>query len=451
MDRHKVSEATYITYLINRQREGTLTASGQQDLSEWLARKEENKQLLEELMDPEQQIKALIEMGRYSRKQETLDKIYKLPKGISSDQELHASEADYLLAESLSSESEHTQNTRPFLNSRNLRNWSNGLIFKAAAVIVLILTIGIYLYPPQKNTSKSKTDIVYDASPGGNRAVITLADGRRINLNESKEAVVITASQLSYNDGTKILGKQETKDSGRPGTQVQALNTISTPKGGQYQIILSDGTKVWLNAASSLKYPEQFEASQRLVELSGEAYFEVSHQPEKPFFVKSGPQTIKVLGTHFNVNAYAEESRLKTTLLKGSVMVSLSNTRNFKILSPGQQSVLRSGRTQNQKPNINQNHSLNTLAIQVQNADVEEATAWKNGYFKFNDEPLESIMRKLSRWYNVEIVYRDQISPDQVFSGRVSRFEAVSSVLEALELTGGVHFKIEERRIIVMK
>ncbi|WP_316840422.1 FecR family protein [Pedobacter gandavensis] len=429
MERHKVSEATYITYLINRHREGILTAAEQQDLMEWLNRKEEHKQLLREIMDPEQQMKAIIAIGNYTRKQETLEKIYKLPKAITSGaQALQDISKENFSGSNVSNDIDSNSTSR----STHLKKWSNSFVFRAAAAILIILTLGIYFYQQQEDTLKNKTSVVYDAVPGGNRALLILADGRRIHLNESKEAVVITANQLSYNDGTKIMASPGTRDA-KEGVKVKQLNTISTPKGGQYQIILSDGTKVWLNAASTLKYPEQFKGNQRLVELSGEAYFEVSHQPKKPFLVKSGQQTIKVLGTHFNVNAYPEESRLKTTLLKGSVMVLVNHTSYSKILIPGQQSVMESN------------------SIQLQKADVEEATAWKNGYFKFNDEPLESIMRKLSRWYNVEISYRDRISPDQVFSGRVSRFEAVSSVLEALELTGGVHFKIEERRIIVMK
>lgn len=395
MNRHNVSETTYITYLISGHRQGILSAIEQQELEIWLSAKDENKQLLDELMDSEQQIEAIITIGKYSRKQTTLEHIYNLPQ----------QESKY-----------------------KTYKWSNSLLFKAAAAITIMLSIGGYFYIHQQKPIDNKAQLVYDAAPGGNRAVITLADGRRINLNESKEAVVITANQLTYNDGTKILG-----ESAKTEIQSEELNTISTPKGGQYQIILSDGTKVWLNAASTLKYPEQFNGGQRLVELSGEAYFEVSHEPTKPFLVKSGEQTIRVLGTQFNVNAYPEEATIKTTLLKGSVMVSENKTGNGKRLVPGQQSI------------------LNKQSIQVMNADVEEATAWKNGYFKFNDEPIESIMRKLSRWYNVEISYRDRISPDQMFSGRVSRFEAVSSVLEALELTGGVHFKIVERRIIVMK
>lgn len=424
MERHKVSEVTYITYLIHRHREGSLTASEQQDLMEWINRKDENKQLWEELMDPEQQIKAIVEISRYSRKQETLEKIYKMPKAMPSSQQLMP---DAFRDSDLR---DNNQNNRISSNWLHLKKWSNSIVFKSAAVITLMLSIGIYFYQQQQTQRKNKAQLVYDAAPGGNRAILTLADGRRINLNESKEAVVITANQLSYNDGTKILEAPVTNHTNEG---AEKLNNISTPKGGQYQIILSDGTKVYLNAASSLKYPEQFKGNKRVVELIGEAYFEVSHQPSKPFLVKSGQQTIRVLGTQFNVNAYPEESKLKTTLLKGSVMVSINDTRNSKILIPGQQSVIERN------------------SIQVRNADVEEATAWKNGYFKFNEEPLESIMRKLSRWYNVEVSFRDRISPDQVFSGRVSRFEAVSSVLEALELTGGVHFKVEERRIIVMK
>ncbi|WP_316816153.1 FecR family protein [Pedobacter nyackensis] len=311
-------------------------------------------------------------------------------------------------------------------------------VYLSAACIALVVTgIAAMLhnnYPNVKFKDLAAELVSHDIPPGGNKAVLTLADGKTITLNEAADGELVKVEgmvirktgqgQLVY----EVVGNDASAAAG-------SYNTISTPKGGTYQIILPDGTKVWLNAASKLKFPTSFVSlNERKVELSGEAYFEVTKDASQPFRVLTVKQEVQVLGTHFNISSYAEESAVKTTLFEGSVKV--KNLQGVKeghiILKPGQQSIINEG------------------VIKVTKADVDEVLAWKNGVFVFNDEPLESIMKKVSRWYDVEVIY-EGVDKNKLFGGSVSRFDNVSKVLRQLELTGGVHFKIEEGRIIAMK
>jgi len=337
----------------------------------------------------------------------------------------------------------------------------------AAAIIFIVLTCGLYYYQnkpksPQLAAQKlqpKKNDI----APGGNKAILTLADGSKISLSDAANGEIAKQAGISItktSNGQLIYSIADSQPVEGLG-QLQVYNTIETPKGGQYQINLPDGSKVWLNAASSLRFPTKFAGNERKVELSGEAYFEIAHitlpseesrtgakkdsgAEAMPFKVISGNQTVEVLGTHFNINAYSDEPSIRTTLLEGSVRVLLNSPSgeglmNFsKRLKPGQQS------------------KVNKM-INVFNVDTQEAIAWKNGYFIFNNENIESIMRKVSRWYNVDIEYQGNISQKALW-GSLSRFKNLSELIDMLELTGSVHFKIvrgatseKERRIIVMQ
>ncbi|TZF81550.1 FecR family protein [Pedobacter sp. BS3] len=336
--------------------------------------------------------------------------------------------------------------------------------WKYAAAVILVCAIGLYFwkYPGSKQplVVNQKNDI----APGGNKAILTLADGRKISLTDVKDGELAQQSGIRV---TKTADGQLVYHVADASSAVPlAYNTLSTPQGGQYQVVLPDGTRVWLNAASSLTYPTTFSGNERLVTLTGEGYFEVAKAPLipqrgkqhalssrlagrgeawVPFIVMAEGQRVEVLGTHFNINAYPDEEVIKTTLLEGSVKVSKPNSAALLDagvkLHPGQQAVLS---------------QVSPTAITVNNdINIEEAVAWKNGYFMFINEPVQSIMRKISRWYNVEIVYQDNLK-DKALWGTVSRFKNVSEVLKMLELTGVVHFKIEtqyngERRIIVMK
>lgn len=300
----------------------------------------------------------------------------------------------------------------------------------AAAALAAVI-FGFWFSTSQQTTINPNARVVNknDIAPGGNKAVLTLANGEVIDLSSDKNGIVIHAGQLAYSDGTEI------KTNGTNASEEPAqLNTIATPVGGQYQVILQDGTKVWLNAASSLRYPSRFNNKERNVEISGEAYFDVTHDEKRPFKVRSKGQQVEVLGTAFNIMAYDNEDMVKTTLLRGAVRVAGLGPLKAKIVTllPGQQSLLTA-----------QQISVNN------NPDLEEVVSWKNGYFKFNED-IKNIMNKIARWYNIEVVYRPGVDLSQTFSGEVSKSRNVSVLLKVMELTGNVHFKIEERRIIVM-
>ncbi len=298
-----------------------------------------------------------------------------------------------------------------------------------AAAILVFASAGLYLlynhHPgrlqPIVNNKVYKNDI----APGGNKAILTLADGSKLVLNNSKNGALATQS------GTQIVKQDSTlsyKTTVGNNSQV-SYNTITTPYGGQYQLVLADGTKVWLNAASSLRYPTSFTGKDRSVELTGEAYFEVAKNKNQPFNVKTATQTVQVLGTHFNVNAYSDEKAVKTTLLEGSVKVS-SATANV-MISPGQQSAL----------------AKNGLFVIDKDLDTDEIVAWKNGVFQFNEADIQTIMRQIARWYNIDVEFKGTI-PANTYHGKISRNSNVSQVLKILELSG-INFTIEGRKITV--
>jgi transmembrane sensor len=306
-----------------------------------------------------------------------------------------------------------------------------------AAAVLILLSAGLFFYLKQPQPGNA----VYAAAiaPGGNKAFLTLADGSKISLTDAKNGqlakqpgIIVTKTK----DGQLIY--TAAKDAGSGSTS--SSNTITTPKGGQYRINLPDGTKVWLNAATSLKYPVQFASAERRVELNGEAYFEVAKNKYKPFKVATAKQVVEVLGTHFNISGYADERSITTTLLEGSVHVFSPETAGKDarqpdglILKPGQQSVMVSDR------------------LFVRQADTEEAIAWKNGLFMFSGQDLLTIMKQVERWYDVKVEFEDNALKNEVFKGTISRFKDISQLLEVLESTGSVHFKIEGRRITAMQ
>jgi transmembrane sensor len=268
--------------------------------------------------------------------------------------------------------------------------------------------------------------------PGSNKAFLTTSNGVIIMLNNVKNGK-LTAADVSVNkvkDGMLVYdhasGSDVAATDGNP-----VYNTITTPRGGQYQVVLADGTKVWLNSASSLKYPAVFNGHERKVELSGEAYFEVVKNAAKPFSVTVNGINVQDLGTHFNIRGYTDEQSVKTTLLEGSVKLVSQNHQT--LLKPGEQGAL----------------NLSQTAFEIKEVDTEDAVAWKNGLFAFNNEDIHSIMNSISRWYDVDVIFPPNFKGKN-FGGTISRFKDVSEVLNALELTGSIHFKVEGRRITVM-
>lgn len=290
-----------------------------------------------------------------------------------------------------------------------------------AASLVLMVTIAL-LYRSGGNTLPVGQQV--DIPAGGNRATLTLAGGQTVQLDSSRQGVMILADQLLYTDNTVVDGLN-----GSVATGEDAYNEITTPRGGIYQVVLTDGTKVWLNADSRLRFPQRFAKARREVTLVGEAYFEVTKNPDRPFVVKTAGQEIAVLGTSFNVAAYADEVGEQTTLLEGEVVV--STAQHTQHLSPGHQAVIQEEE------------------IAIAKVDTSPFVAWKSGEIAFNEATLEYIMRSISRWYNVDIHF-EGIDTQLRFGGVVSRYANVSEVLRRLELTGQVHFKIEERGIVVI-
>ncbi len=296
----------------------------------------------------------------------------------------------------------------------------------AAASIILCVSIGGYLLI-HKNKLTQQTAQTHDIAPGGNRAILTLSNGRTIDLSAAKNGKLANQGSMviSKNANGQIVYADSEDNSP---SQNNGFNIAATPRGGQYQLVLADGTKVWLNAASSIKYPVVFNGNERRVELTGEAYFEVAHNKEKPFWVISNGQQVEVLGTHFNINAYGDENAVKTTLLEGSVKV--SSAGKDKILKPGEQAQLEGGN------------------IRVAEVDVDEVVAWKNGFITFNNADIKSIMRQLGRWYNVDVSFTGDISELRSFSGDMPRSAPLSEVLKALELSK-INFKIDGNKVIV--
>jgi ferric-dicitrate binding protein FerR (iron transport regulator) len=305
-----------------------------------------------------------------------------------------------------------------------------------AASILLISGVG-YLLFKSKTNDQFVVAKQYDLPAGTNKAMLTLSDGRVIDLDKGIVGKVATEAGLEITkakDGTLVYTTTDAKP------KSAGFNTISTPAGGQYAVVLPDGSKVWLNAGSSLKYPTTFAKNGRNVILTGEGYFEVAHvdgiKGRVPFSVSvvkgnSQMQKLEVLGTHFNINAYADEPYVKSTLLEGSVKIVLNDGKT-RLLKPGQQA------------------KLNNQNIDIQSADTDMEVAWKKGEFVFRED-LRSAMRKVARWYNVEVVYDDTAPGNLILGGWMSRGTNISEVLNHIQLTGKVHFKLEGRRVIVSK
>ncbi|MNK81645.1 fec operon regulator FecR [compost metagenome] len=301
-----------------------------------------------------------------------------------------------------------------------------------AATILLCIGLAFYFYPETRNTTAPQHVKTKPITAGGNKAFLTLSNGKRIALTEANNGNLAEQSGIKITKTTAgTLLYQVTAQAGQHNSRPD-YNTIETPKGGEYQLILPDGSKVWLNAASALTFPANFIGlKERRVELSGEAYFEIAKNKNAPFVVKSARQELKVLGTHFNVNAYTNELATTTTLLEGSVKILKPGKTTNIILKPGQEA------------------SVNSAEIKVYETDTEEAIAWKNGLFVFNDENIRGIMKKISRWYDVEIIFKGDMD-NIYFVGNYSRSKNLENLLKNIELTGKVYFKIKGRRIEVI-
>ncbi len=302
----------------------------------------------------------------------------------------------------------------------------------AASVIFAVFTVGYFHFVPQTRILKNRPIHANVILPGRNAATLILASGKKIVLSD------VVNGELAKESGVSISKTENGKlvyQIRENGGNTNEINTLTTARGETYDIILPDQTKVTLNASSSLKYPTNFSNfSKRTVDLVGEAYFEVAKDKDHPFVVKTNKQEVEVLGTHFNINAYADEESIKTTLLEGSVKVvstpKIGLPVKSVILTPGQMAINREDK----------------LRIEIVNARNE--IAWKNGYFVFDNENIREVMKEVSRWYDIDIEYHGDLS-HTMFGGSISRAKSIEELLNKIELTGSVHFKIEGRRIIV--
>lgn len=298
--------------------------------------------------------------------------------------------------------------------------------YVAAAAVLVVAIIGTWIFVTDdgkvlKVDSSALLDNT-DIPPGGSRATLTLTDGRTVNLSEMHTGIIV-GEGIAYLDGSKVIDNERSENE-------NASNSITTPKGGTYQITLPDGTHVWLNSASTLTYPLRFADDERVVELKGEAYFDVAGFPTLPFKVISERQTVEVLGTQFNIKTYEDEQDVKTTLVKGAVrVVPKTGHRSSFTLSPGQQSNLAGGK------------------ITVDNVDTSSYIAWKSGMFHFKQTPFGEMMRQIERWYDVDVEYSSRI-PQETFSGRMSRNVSLMTVLDLLKVSG-IRYRIRGKKLII--
>ena len=305
-------------------------------------------------------------------------------------------------------------------------------LLKYAAAVILLLTVSVLIYrnnykEPKKLVNKIAQESI---NPGTNHAILILNDGQKVTLK--KHAKI----SLNEKDGTAVSNQNDVltyKQNGQGADAEQKLtyNTIMVPKGGEYQLILADGSKVWMNSASTLKYPTAFSGKERKVYLTGEAYFEVAKNAAMPFIVKTSKAEVQVLGTHFNVMAYDDEANCKTTLLEGSVRVQSSAIIN--VIRPGQQAIINSQGQQKITSDIN----------------IDEEIAWKNGFFIFKDAGIKGIMQQASRWYDLDVVYEGDI-PEIQFNGKMSRKVDFYGFVNILKYAG-LHFNIKGKTVTITK
>ncbi len=291
--------------------------------------------------------------------------------------------------------------------------------FKYVAAIVLLLTIGsVWYYMLNKGKERQEVQIVAEEIlPGSNRATLSFEGEKSITLSEAQTGLIVSEEGMSYSDGTSLVKSDAVK-----------IARVSTPRSGQYQVKLADGTKVWLNSASSIEYPTQFVGPSRRVKVSGEAYLEVSKNPEQPFIVETGRQEIKVLGTSFNVNTYGDKGRYLTTLVEGSLEVSSTKSQEKVLIKPGQQAILSS-----------------EGSLKTQEVDIDEYASWKDGIYVINNLTLEEFGNQIERWYDVEVDMGK--FKDRKLSATIRRDVKLNEVLEAIELNTKIKFSVKDRRV----
>lgn len=296
----------------------------------------------------------------------------------------------------------------------------------AAAVVILFITVAGLLWRPYQGQEQ---EIVQNhiLPAGESRAVLTLADGQKMSLDKKRADTLIQMGEVRIN----TLQGEINYEAAKHKVGVEHYNQLDIPRKGEYRLVLADGTRIWLNSESSLKYPVAFQGNERKVYLEGEAYFEVSKDEHKPFIVVSGESSIRVLGTSFNVRAYADEAQLYATLVEGTVR--LSHAQQSLILYPDEQGVI----------------TFVSRKLEKRKVDANLYTAWKDGRFIFENQTLEEIMNTLGRWYDVKVFYSNEQVKQAVFNGNLKRYDNFDQIVKMLELTGVAHFKINGETIII--
>lgn len=407
-----MSAPSTIQVILEKYLRGELDAADQSRLNDWLNESAANRALFERLND-EAHVKGLLEKMDEVNEHRIRDKI--------SNWSGHSTAAP----------------VRPVNFWKRSMGW-------AAILVMVMLAAGGYLFFSNKthpDPSQNKHTVQeHTILPGKDGAVLTLSDGSTMVLDSLGHGVVTTqgSTKVVLKDGKLLYENNASSNMESPSP---LANTMTTPKGRQYQLILPDGSKVWLNAASSITFPTAFTGKERKVMITGEVYFEVAplRLPsgiKVPFLVTTNTMTVEVLGTHFNINAYNNEESMKTTLLEGSVRVVNGESSNVQ-LEPGQQAQI-----------LLSSQSLPSPQIQVQTAILEEVMAWKNGVFSFREADIQTVMRQLERWYDIEVKYAGVIPKDR-FSGKVSRSANLAQVLKILEFSD-VSFRIEGKTLIVI-
>lgn len=395
-----------IAELVTKFLEGQLLNEESEELNNWIAESEDNRRIWQRMIDPV-----------YLEK--------KLQYWNDKDSDIH------------------WQALRNDLDKRR-PTWKTVSLkaLKYAAILIPILLfsgIGWFLLGKKdKNKgAEQTTDLVgIRILPKGKIAKLVMGNGKIVQLTDSLKGAI------TEKDGTKVRNQGSTLHylaDNKDKEDIAIFNTLITPRGGEYQIILADGTKVWLNAASSLRFPTQFKAKERKVYLSGEAYFEVAKDEQHPFIVNARKMDITVLGTEFNVSSYPDDSKQTTTLAEGSVRINYKNAnignKEGVLLQPGYEAVI----------------NAYSDKIQVGKANIKAALAWKDGLFIFNSEPLGQIMRTLSRWYNVKVNYEKGMDTMLHFTGRIRKYKNITGILEKLEMTEKIQFNVEGREVKVIK
>lgn len=375
----------YILSLIKKFEQGRASDTEMHELEAWFQSFEHNPNITEGF-SPEQRFKA--KAALFSRINESIDRELDIPP--------------------------------PRRQAKQVSIFARLMI--AASILIAVSVSAYFFLRQQKPVEQTAENLTTDFAPGNNKAMLTLGNGQKIVLTGAKNGRLATQGNVVINktaDGEVVYGSDGKNEA-------IAMNTMTTPRGGSYHLTLSDGTGVWLNASSSIKYPTAFTGTGREVEISGEVYFEVAHNAQMPFRVKTGTQTVEVLGTHFNINGY--DKPVKTTLLEGSIALAAGDLK--KVIKPGQQAMVMPG------------------DIRTQRVDVDEIVAWKDGFFDFTDADIQTVMREFSRWYDIDVVFDGPVTTE-TFTGRIPRSWSFAKVLKLSKSFKSIHLTIEGRRVMV--